>query len=46
MPGIPMVSWMSISDNRRVKILYDRTCRNEINNSARHVGEISLMPRE
>lgn len=45
-PGIPAVSCELSLDNRRDKILANHTCRNEMNNSARHVGDISLIPRE
>ena len=46
MPGIPAVSCELNSDCEADKVPIDHTCRNETNNSARHVGDISLIPRE
>jgi hypothetical protein len=45
-PGIPTVSCELNSDEKGAKIPAHHTWRNETNKSARHVGDISSIPRE
>ena len=44
-PGTLTVS-CELNSDEKGRIMAHRTCRNETNSSATHVGDISLMPRE